>query len=632
MNVSGDGPAATRSCRRSLPIRLLLVLLVMWPAWVASVANAANALKDHPSPYLALHGEDPVTWRDWGEAALAEARESGKPLFVSSGYFACHWCHVMQRESYRDAGIAELLNNNFIPVKVDRELNPALDDHLIRFVERTRGAAGWPLNVFLTPDGYPLIGMTYLPPAAFSEVLTRVANQWKVQADTFTALAHRLVDEHKTDPAASPSMPEPSREAIAVAVRQGALALADDLGGGFGHQNKFPMEPQLLALLAVQESHGDEHLAEFLKLTLDQMASRGLRDHLAGGFFRYTLDPDWRTPHYEKMLYNQALLARVYLAGARILNEPAYNEVARDTLDFVIRTMAGTDGGYIASLSAVDQKGTEGGAYLWDRATLERLLTADALKLALAYWSLEPAASPAEGLLPQRLRSEKEVAAELEVDESTLALSVAAVRQKLLAERAQRLPPRDTKQLAAWNGLLLSALVEGAQALKADRYRAAAASLAGFLRSLWDGERMLRARDGIRVLGEASLEDYAYVAAGLEAWARYSEDAQYLAIAREVTTAAWRQYFDDTGWSLSAASSLPGMGREPVLADGALPSPSAVLMQVTRRLWPANEASNALGLALARARVLSVGSVVDEAFWHCSHAMVLHDMADGSEN
>jgi len=380
------------------------------------------------------------------------------------------------------------------------------------------------------------------------------------------------------------------------------------------------MEPQLLALLEIQERDGDERLAEFLRLTLQQMAKRGLHDHLAGGFFRYTVDPDWRTPHYEKMLYNQAQLARVYLAAARILEEPAFNEVARDTLEFVLRDMAGNDGGYIASLSAVDAKGAEGGSYLWDEATLDRLLTPDERALAVAFWSLQPAVSPAEGLLPQRLRSAQEVASQLGISEPDLWERIPSVRQKLLAERAKRLPPRDTKQLAAWNGLLLSALVEGAQVLQEERFRAAAAGLAGFLRSLWDGERLLRARSGIRVLGEASLEDYAFVAEGLEAWARFSNSDSDLAAARAMVTVAWSRYFNDKGWQLSAQGQLPGMEREPAFSDGALPASSAILMRTSRRLWAPAE----VPAAWVHARALSTVPVRAETFWYPSHAMVLY--------
>jgi len=596
---------------------IIAAVWLVWPLWGA----AANGLKDHPSPYLALHGEDPVAWRDWGDAALAEARATGRPLFVSSGYFACHWCHVMQRESFRDPAIAELLNTHFIPVKLDRELNPALDDHLIRFTQRTSGQGGWPLNVFLTPDGYPVIGMTYLPPKDFRTVLARVAGQWREQEDRISALARRLMEQYLADKGQSSAAPLPSAKAVAEALRRGAFALADELGGGFGQQNKFPMEPQLLALLAVQESDGDERLGDFLKLTLDQMAARGLRDHLAGGFFRYTVDPDWRTPHYEKMLYNQALLARVYMAGARIFQDTDYAQVAGDTLDFVLRDMAGTEGGYIASLSAVDVSGNEGGSYLWDRETLEHLLEEKELALAVTYWSLNPAASPAEGLLPQRLEAPDEVATRLEVSRTWVDQTLPTVREKLLVQRATRLPPRDTKQLAAWNALLLKALVEGAQVLGHDRYRTAAASLAGYLVTLWDGQKLLRARDGIRVMGEAALEDYAYVADALQAWAAHTSDDQTLALARAIATAAWKRFFDESGWRLSASANLPGMGGEPALSTSALPAPSAVLMRTTPGLGIAQAD------AMDSARRLSVAAVADEAFWYPGHALTLWNEA-----
>ena len=234
-----------------------LVAAVVFCVLLLPTLAAGNDLKHHPSPYLALHGNDPVQWRDWGEAALREARELNRPLFISSGYFACHWCHVMQRESYKDPTIAALLNAHFIPVKLDRELHPALDDHLIRFVERTRGQAGWPLNVFLSPEGYPMLGLTYLPPGEFRAVLERVAERWEEGPESLARLAREASAElaaEQENSAPSGSLPAPGD--VAGALGRSALALGDELGGGFGDQTRFPMEPQLLALLETRTATG----------------------------------------------------------------------------------------------------------------------------------------------------------------------------------------------------------------------------------------------------------------------------------------------------------------------------------------------------------------------------------------
>ena len=601
----------------------VLAALMLGALLLPAIA-AANDLKHHPSPYLALHGDDPVQWRDWGEAALGESRESNRPLFISSGYFACHWCHVMQRESYRDAAIADLLNRHFIPVKLDRELHPALDDHLIRFVERTRGQAGWPLNVFLTPDGYPMLGLTYLPPGEFRAVLERVAERWEQGPESLAGLAR----EASAELAAGQDNADPARSApapgdVATALGRSALVLGDELGGGFGEESRFPMEPQLLALLETQRRYGSSvGLAPFLRTTLDAMARRGLRDHLAGGFFRYTVDPDWRTPHFEKMLYNQALLARVYIAAASVLETPRYLDVAAETLDFVLEHMAGTDGGFIASLSAVDAEGEEGAAYLWDAQHLAATLEPGDVEIARAWWSLEPETSPNTGWLPQRLRTSAEAAAVAGVEESILVMRLPAIRAAMLTERESRRPPRDHKQLAAWNGLLLWALSDMVEARDEERFRNAAGGIASFLGTLWDGDQLYRARDGVRVLGEAGLEDYAYVSAGLDAWSRRGGGPGVARLAQRIAKTGWERFYDRTGWRTAAASLLPDMPREAALADGALPSPSAVLMAMSAMPGTKSVVPDAQTRA---ARRLSVPAVTDAPFWYASHAVLFFD-------
>ncbi len=312
---------------------LLTLLLLLLPGLSPALTNQ---LIEHPSPYLAMHGDDPVQWQEWGEEALERARKENKLLFISSGYFACHWCHVMQRESYRNPQVAAFLNRHFIPVKVDRELQPALDAHLIEFVRRTRGHAGWPLNVFLTPAGYPLYGLTYSPKAQFSALLLRLEGAWDKQPEQLTEMARRAALEmEESKPASADGGVIDSRK-----LQQGlvtmALAMGDDLVGGFGAQNRFPMAPQWLVLLDVQASSKDEDLQALAQLTLDQMANLGLRDHLQGGFFRYTVDPAWQTPHFEKMLYTQALLSRLYIRAAHLFDRPDYLQVAADTLDFTL--------------------------------------------------------------------------------------------------------------------------------------------------------------------------------------------------------------------------------------------------------------------------------------------------------
>ncbi|MGB5833367.1 MAG: DUF255 domain-containing protein, partial [Thiohalocapsa sp.] len=499
---------------RALQLSTWVLFLVFWLLVGVSLAAAGHngtspgpGLRDHPSPYLALHADDPVRWRAWGAEALAEARAANKPLLLSSGYFACHWCHVMQRESWQDAGIAKLLNTAFIPVKIDRELHPALDDYLIAFAEKTRGQAGWPLNVFVSPVGHPFYAALYLPPDQVRLLLLRTTELWADSGEALSEAARQAAHDAVAGASVrivSGGSVEPSTlEPLLV---QQALARADDLSGGFGDQMRFPMAPQLSALLAVQRRSPNPELAEFLAQTLDAMVRQGLHDQLAGGFFRYTVDPDWQTPHFEKMLYTQALLASLYLQAAEVLERPDYRDVARSTLDFVLTGMSAPDGGLIASLSAVDAEGVEGGHYLWHAAELAVLLPPDERALAALIWGLQGTGELEAGSLPRQRMSRDEAVRRHRLDADRVEAQWASAQGRLLSARAVRVLPRDDKVLAGWNGLALSALATGARVLDEPRYEQAASRIHDMLaQSLWNGERLYRSRSR---QGEAALADY----------------------------------------------------------------------------------------------------------------------------
>lgn len=555
------------------------------PAQAAGTSEdqLSNQLTNHPSPYLALHAADPVAWQDWNEEALARARREGKPLYLSIGYFSCHWCHVMQRESYRNAAIARVLNRHFIPVKVDRELEPALDARMIRFVEDTRGIAGWPLNVFLTPQGQPLFATLYEPPAEFLALLEKLAKLWRQDAAGLTRLAARAAPQ-----AVGPGAPHIASARVQ-AYRQKfvtqALAQADTFQGGFGEQGKFPNVPQLSLLLDEFARTRTAAAGEFLQTTLDHMATRGLRDHLGGGFFRYTIDPAWTQPHFEKMLYDNALLAELYLRAAAVFNAPNYRAVALDTLDFVLREMRAQDGGFIASLSALDAAGEEGGYYLWSQAELTRRLTDDEWAVYRRAAGMQDAPTFAGGYLPMRAAALDELAAELKRPPAAVQALVAAAEAKLRTAREARRLPRDTKRLAAWNGLLLRALVAAARTTGEARYRDAARDLKTLLATgFWDGRRLRRSLvDGASGAGAAALEDYAYVASGLLAWAEYQGTPADFASARAVALAGWRGFYA-RGWRLAAGGPLTAEPVQDVIADGPMPAPPAVLLATSLRL------------------------------------------------
>jgi uncharacterized protein YyaL (SSP411 family) len=599
--------------------RVLILLCVS-----ATAGALENRLLDHPSPYLAMHGEDPVAWQDWGEEAVALAREQNKLLFISSGYFSCHWCHVMQRESYRDPEIAALLNDRFIPVKLDRELHSALDAYLIDFVDKTQGHAGWPLNVFLTPEGYPLIGATYLPPERFFELLRRLDTTWLDERGRLRNLARRTLLQLMLEdtPVAAEPVPDPL---LRGGLMREALALGDAFEGGFGDQNKFPMAPQLLALLRIQEQTPTPELATFLTLTLEKMADEGLRDHLAGGFFRYTVDPSWQVPHFEKMLYPQALLADIYLRAARVLYRPDFASVGYDTLAFVIREMQTPDGAFVASFSAVDGDGEEGGVYLWTVDQLHDLLGEDDTALARRHWRMLDVPAMAAGHLPRRGESAAQIAAAIGQNEDEIAQRLHSIRQRLLVHRAQRQLPVDDKVLAGWNGLLLGVLSQAAADTGDLGLRAAATRLRDHLRTrLWTGTGLLRAaHDGVP-LGKASLADYAYVADGMARYAVLSGDPVDRTFVAMLVRQAWQRFHGPNGWVIDDEPLIPGMAHKLAILEGALPAPSAVLIEVAAR----SDDPELVAMA-ARAAEMGRSQAQSEPFWYAGHLLVLGLQAPG---
>lgn len=560
----------------------MLVCLLLLP--FLSVTNA-SPLRDHPSRYLAAHADDPVQWRLLDRAALQEAQRTEKPIFLFSGYFACHWCHVMQRESFRDPAIATVLNRDFIPVKIDRELSPEEDAYLLAFVQRSRGNAGWPLSVFLTPDGHPLYGTSYVTPPELLQLLQRMTAVWRDEGADWrqVAAAEALMEARAALP---PIHAAPQQ--LRAALLQAALAQADELEGGFGAPAKFPYMPRLRALLTLYHDSGDAALGAFLRLTLQQMATQGLRDHIGGGFFRYTVDPSWHEPHFEKMLYDSAQLAVLYFEAAALLGEPQWAEVGRDTLDFMLRELLLPGGGFAASLSALDATGEEGGYYLWSEDELRRLLTAEEYRVAAGAWGLAGAAPFAGGHLPRKVLDEEALVQRFGKEAVQI---LAAARSKLLAARAKRSAPRDDKRIAAWNGLALQALALAARTAGDERYRQAGLRLHTYLvAAFWDGQRLVRAADHRgRLPGDGVLEDYAQVAAGLLAWSGVSARQEDRELALAVADVAWRRFRRGGAWDSGVGSVLP-LGRAQVLlADGVLSSPGALLERLASQgdgeLW-----------------------------------------------
>ena len=554
----------------------------------------ANALAHSASPYLRLHARDPVHWQEWSPEIVARAASENRLIFVSVGYFACHWCHVMQRESFSDRDAAALLNAHFVSVKVDRELDPALDAQLLRFVQATLGHAGWPLNVVLTPAGLPLFGFTYLPLADFTRLMDQIVNRWQADRDSLAAAARGVSEmlESARRPPAADAMDAVGVRALSDAFTQQASEMADGLAGGFGQQQKFPHAPQLALLLDLQRDQPVEELEDFLRLTFGAMASLGLRDQIGGGFFRYVTDPGWQVPHFEKMLYDNALLAELYFDAADMLDESAFERVAMNTVEFMVRELASPSGGLYSSLSAVDADGAEGGYYLFDAGDLDSVLDDEERRVAGIAWGFDGVSPIEHGYLPvQAAESSEEVARGVDLSAEEVAAQLDSARRKLLGVRGGRELPRDEKRLAGWNGLALSTLVRASLRRGGARFEAPARGVARFLAGeLWDGATLVRARAGKgagkgadagadeRAITSATLQDYAYVARGMIAFAQAHGREKHWELTRRIVEGAWERFHTPDGWRLSDAPGLPYAGTERAIADGPMPSPSAVLL------------------------------------------------------
>ena len=559
-------------------MKYCLALVFLLLSFSVSAKTTENALKNHSSPYLAMHGNDPVNWMDWGKPALDKAKKENKLLFISIGYFACHWCHVMQRESYADKGIAKQLNKHYISVKVDRELNPVLDKRLIEFVQVTNGTAGWPLNVFLTPEGYPLVGATYMPREHFSGVLDKLTHKWKTEQASLIKQAKDM-DQTITSMLQKQerSITGKSIKTLADSYVTTAMQYADTLQGGFGQGMKFPQIPQLWALLKLNKTQKNKQADEFIKLTLNKMASQGLHDELGGGFYRYTTDPDWETPHFEKMIYTNAMMVLLYFDAADQYYNENYRNIGLETLHFLIHSMRGGSNAFIASLSAVDNKGEEGGFYLWTQEELSKILNKKELTLANHYWKMKRANEFTAGNLPRVAISLSALATQLKTNKQQASQLLQVTKNKLKAHRDKtRKLPRDTKLLAGMNGLTLGAFARG---IKYDKSLIPTGNkLSEFLIKLWDGKMLKRSAANNK---QGTLYDYAAVSWGLLQWAQTSGDKQAKKTGHQIAQTAWQRFYKDGYWVENPDSLLPQGVKQSHLEDSSLISAEALLLEAS---------------------------------------------------
>ncbi len=480
-----------------------------------------NRLILETSPYLNQHAHNPVHWYAWGEAAFERARTLNKPIFLSIGYSTCHWCHVMEEESFEDEEIAGLLNRHFVAIKVDREERPDLDGIYLAAVRRMTGDGGWPLTVFLLPDRRPFFGGTYFPPrdggrgarVGLLTLLQRLHEAYDQDASELTNRAATLVSELEAAAAPAPAGDLPGPATIRAAVAQFATAF-DRTWGGFGGAPKFPRPAVLELLLRSYRRTGDAATLDQVTRTLERMAAGGIYDHVGGGFHRYSVDAKWRVPHFEKMLYDNAQLALIYVEAYQVTGRAEFARVARETLDYVLRELTSPAGGFYSATDA-DSEGAEGTYFVWSAAELEVLLGAADARTVREYFDVTAGGNFERGKnILWRPAPLAEVAARLRVSEAAVTATIASARPRLLEARSKRIPPlTDRKILVAWNGLMISALARAALVFDEPRYREAARAAAAYVMASARGTGRLR--HAATAGGDAFLDDYAFLVAGL---------------------------------------------------------------------------------------------------------------------
>ncbi|ELK54295.1 thioredoxin domain containing protein [Haloferax sp. BAB-2207] len=515
-----------------------------------------NRLDEEQSPYLRQHADNPVNWQPWDETALEAAREADKPIFLSIGYSACHWCHVMADESFSDPDIAEVLNEEFVPVKVDREERPDLDRIYQTICQQVTGGGGWPLSVWLTPEGKPFFVGTYFPPEprrgapGFRDVVESFAESWRTdrdeienRADQWTSAITDRLEETPDTPGEAPGSD------ILDTTVQAALRGADRDHGGFGGDGpKFPQPGRIDALLRGYAVSGRREALDVARQSLDAMANGGLRDHLGGGFHRYCVDREWTVPHFEKMLYDQAGLASRYLDAARLTGNDSYATVAAETFEFVRRELTHDDGGFFATLDA-QSGGEEGTFYVWTPADVRDLLPELDADLFCDRYGVTPGGNFEDKTTVLNVSATTaDLADEYDLDESEVEDRLEKARKALFAAREGReRPARDEKVLAGWNGLMISAFAQGSVVLEDDSLAADARRALDFVRErLWDDETETLSRRVMNgeVKGDGYLEDYAFLARGAFDLYQATGDLAPLSFALDLARATRREFYD----------------------------------------------------------------------------------------
>jgi len=551
-----------------------------------------NRLLKEKSPYLLQHAYNPVDWYPWGEEAFAKAAAEDRPIFLSIGYSTCHWCHVMERESFEDAEVARLMNDFFISIKVDREERPDIDNIYMKAAQMMTGRGGWPLTIVMSADKRPFFAGTYFPKegrfgqVGMVDLIPRLKDIWQNHRDKVTESAAGVVEALRTAPAASPGA-ELDINILQSAYNQLSETFDADKGG-FGNAPKFPTPHNLTFLLRYWRRGGNPNALKMVEETLRAMRRGGIYDHIGFGFHRYSTDREWLVPHFEKMLYDQALLAIAYLEAFQVTSKAEFAETTKEIFTYVLRDMTDSDGGFYSAEDA-DSPGGEGKFYLWSRAEVEEALSSEDAETALKVFNINYQGNFQDQLsqgftgenIPHLTKVPAELARELHISEIELQRQLKTIRAQLFKDREQRpRPHKDDKILADWNGLMVAALARGSQVLGEPKYAKAAARAVDFIfTNMRDGGGRLlhRYRDGEALL-PAYLSDYAFLVWGLIELYEATFEVNYLKQALELNEIMLDLFWDDEngGFYLAVDDSQDLFHRPKEIYDGALPSGNSV--------------------------------------------------------
>ena len=572
-----------------------------------------NRLIHEKSPYLLLHAHNPVDWYPWSEEAFEKARKENKPIFLSIGYATCHWCHVMEEESFSNPAIAEIMNRYFVSIKVDREERPDIDRVYMTFVQATTGGGGWPMSVFLTPELKPFYGGTYYPPEdrygrpGLRTVLLRLADAWEKEHEKILNSANEVTKALRQASSASQAGAGSLQQPVLDKTYQQAKTSYDKTYGGFGGAPKFPRPVTMNFLLRYYARTSQKDALDMTLHTLRAMAQGGIHDHIGGGFHRYSTDARWHVPHFEKMLYDQAQLAIAYTEAFQASRDPFFADITRDILDYALRDMHGPEGAFYSAEDAdsLFQAGKpehgEGAFYVWGARQIQDVLGSDAAAVFNFYYGVEPSGNvPSQQDIQGELkgqnvlfvrRSLAETAKQFNKSQKKIEDVLAAACKKLFAIRSKRpRPPLDDKVITAWNGLMISAFAKAAQVLDEPRYLEGASSAAEFIGAkLYDAKTntlQRRYREG-HVDIDGFLDDYTYLIQGLLDLYETSFDIQWLSWAVRL-----QEKQDQLFWDRNQGGYFSTTGSDPTILlrmrddyDGAEPSANSLAAMNLLRLW-----------------------------------------------